>query len=506
MLKYKILCIWMLLLLTPIPAVVAEDIRLVMPFSPGDRLDPAYGYVGWYMRQAGICETLFSYDVDMELVPELATGYDLVGDTEWNIYLREGVTFHDGTPFNADAVVSSINRVREDPDSRWYDQYDFVDSISAVDDHTVKIVTKEPYAPTLSVLADIRLASMVSPAADDLDNNPVGTGPFKFESYENGVSLSLVGNEDYWNGPVKSEGAIVYYIRQPETRALKLEADEVDIAWAMPAQWYETIDDDPDTKIVSKETMRTYFMFVNTEKPPLDKVEVRQAINYAINREELVDTALEGVAGVPAKSFWPTIYPWSANEELEGYPFDPDKAKDLLEDAGLSWDGEAWLYDGEPFEITINTYTSRPANVPSAEVIAVQLENIGIKTTVKPLQSAAIKADMSDGNYDLALYAYGVAANGDPNYFVSQQFLSTGKEAGWTRYSGIDDLIEEGITTLDQDDRMDIYTDIQEQVLEDSPEMYLFYDKLLVGVNDRVKGFEIYPNEITILTKDVYIA
>lgn len=187
----EILCIAMMLLLVPMPAAVAEDIRLVMPFSPGDRLDPAFGYSGWYMRQAGIYETLFSYDEEMNLVPELATGYKLESDTEWIIHLREGVVFHDGTPFNADAAIRSIKRVKDDPENRWHDQYSFVDSISAEDDYTIKIETKEPYAPTLSVLADVRFACMASPDADDLDAEPVGTGPFKFASYETDVSLSL---------------------------------------------------------------------------------------------------------------------------------------------------------------------------------------------------------------------------------------------------------------------------------------------------------------------------
>ena len=501
----KILCVAALLLVPMAPAL-AEDVRLVMPFSPGDRLDPAFDYGGWYMRQAGVYETLFSYDEDMNLFPELATGYELASDTEWIIHLREGVTFHDGTPFNADAVIYSINRVKDDSENRWYDQYSFIDSISVVDDYTIEIVTKDPYAPTLSVLADIRFACMVSPAADDLDAEPVGTGPFKFVSYEPDVSLTLDKNDDYWNGDVKSDGAVVHYISQPETRALMLEGDEVDIAWAIPAQWYDAIEDSSDTKVVSKDTMRTYFMFVNTAKPPLDKVEVRQAISYAIDRQELVDTALEGVAGTPAKGFWPSNYPWSANDDLKGYPYDQDRAKELLEDAGLTWDGEAWLYEDEPFELSIITYTSRPANKPSAEMIAAQLERIGIKTKVETLEAAAIRSAMSEGNYDLSLYAYGVATNGDPDYFVTQQFLSTGTEAGYTRYSGIDDLIEEGRTTLDQDDRVDIYTEIQEQVLEDCPEIFLFYDKMLVGINEGVEGFEIYPSEMPVLTEDVYIA
>lgn len=178
------------LLLAPMPAAFAEDLRLVMPFSPGERLDPAFEYAGWYMRQAGVYETLFSYDTEMNLVPELAEGYELASETEWIVHLREGVVFHDGTPLNADAVIYSIDRVKNDPENRWYDQYSFVDSVSVIDDYTIKIVTKVPYAPTLSTLADIRFACIVSPAAEDLDEEPVGTGPFKFASYEKGWRTS----------------------------------------------------------------------------------------------------------------------------------------------------------------------------------------------------------------------------------------------------------------------------------------------------------------------------
>jgi len=501
--KY-IICLTILLMM-PV-TVIADDLRMVMQHLPGQNLDPAYDYSGWYTREAGIYETLFSYDEDMNLVPELATGYEMSSDTEWIIHIRQGVTFHDGSPLNADAVISSLNRVKDDSENRWHDRYDFVDSITAIDDYTIKITTKEPYAPTLSALADVRIASIVSPNADDLENHPVGTGPFKFVSYEPDVSLTLKKNENYWNGTVKADGAIISYISQPETRALMLEGGEVDIAWALPAQWYDTIESNPSMKVVSKDTMRTYFLFVNTAKAPLDNVKVRQAISYAIDRDELVDTALEGVAGTPAKSFWPSNYPWSANDELEGYTYDPEKAKKLLKEAGLTWDGKAWSYEGETFKLTIKTYNNRPANKPSAEAIATQLGKIGIETSVETLESAAITSDMSNGNYDLALYAYGVATSGDPDYFVSQQFLSSGTEAGYTRYSGIDDLILKGRSTLDEDERLEIYKEIQEKVLEDSPEIFLFYDKMLVGVNDKVEGFEIFPNEITILTDQLHLA
>ena len=493
-----------ILLLMPLSAL-AGDVRLVMQHLPGDNLDPTFDYSGWYVRESGIVETLFAFDQDMNLVPELATGYEMASDKEWIIKLREGVEFHDGTPLNADAVIYSLHRVMDDPNNKWHDRFDFVDSVDAQDDHTIKITTKEVYAPTLAALADVRIASIVSPAATDLEHHPVGTGPFKFVSYEPDVKLVLEKNENYWKGPVKADRATVSYISQPETRALMLEGGEADIVWALPAQWYETIDDAPSTKVVSKDTMRTYFMFVNTAKPPLDKVEVRQAISYAIDREELVDSALEGVAGTPAKGFWSSNYPWSVNDEIEGYPYNPERAKELLESAGLTWDGQAWLYDGQPFELVIKTYTSRPANKPSAELVASQLEKIGIKASITTLEGAAITSDMSKGDYDLALYAYGTATSGDPDYFVSQQFLSSGTEAGYTRYSGIDDMILKGRSTLDENERMKIYKQIQERVLQDCPEIFLFYDRMMVGVSDKVEGFEIYPNEITIITDKVNV-
>jgi len=493
------------MLLVPLSAL-AGDVRLVMQHLPGENLDPSFDYSGWYVRESGIVETLFAYDQDMNLVPELATGYEMVSDKEWLISIRQEVQFHDGTPLDADAVVYSLHRVMDDPENKWHDRFDFVDSITAQDEYTVKITTKEAYAPTLAALADVRIASIVSPNAKDLEKHPVGTGPFKFVSYEPDVKLVVEKNENYWKGPVKADGATVSYISQPETRALMLEGGEADIVWALPAQWYDSIENAANTKVVSKDTSRTYFLFVNTAKPPLDKVEVRQALSYAIDREEIVDSALEGVAGTPAKSFWPSTYPWSANDEVEGYSYDPEKAKELLEEAGLTWDGKAWLYEGQPFELVIKTYTSRPANKPSAELVASQLGKIGIKTSVTTLEGAAITSDMSKGDYDLALYAYNTATSGDPDYFVSQQFLSTGTEAGYTRYSGVDDLILKGRSTLDETERMKIYKQIQEKVLNDCPEIFLFYDRMMVGVSDKVEGFEIYPNEITILTNNVFVA
>ena len=471
-----------------------------------ETVDPAVGWTGWYVRKAGIYETLFANDEDMVLTPELATGYKEVSDTEWEIALRKDVTFHDGTPFNADAVVYSINRVLDESNSR-HTGYDFIDSIDKKDDYTVTITTEEAYAPTIASLTD-PVTSIVSPEADDLGTEAAGTGPFKLVEFEPKVSLSVERNDNYWGGQVKLESATFEYIKDAQTRAYKLEAGEVDIARGIPQAEADIIDDKSDLEVISKETVRTYFMYVNTEKAPLNDVKVRQAINYAINRDQIVETALEGVGGVAAISVFPGIMPWSANEALEGYLHNQTEALSLLADCGITdTDGDGVLdYDGKPFEITIKTYTTRPELKPTAEVMVAQLEEIGIKASVETREIPTLKEEVAEGNYDLALYAWSVGLSGDPDYYLSCHFLSTGNEAQLTGYSNteVDQLIERGRTTFDYDTRWDIYKQVQEQILEDSPEIFVFYLNELVGLNTGVKGYVIYPNEITFLTKDMY--
>jgi peptide/nickel transport system substrate-binding protein len=329
----------------------------------------------------------------------------------------------------------------------------------------------------------------------DLGTEAAGTGPFKLVEFEPKVCLSVIRNDNYWGGQVKLESATFRYSRDPQERVLMLHSADADIARGIPQAEADIIDNDPDLDVISRETLRTYFMYVNTGKEPLNNVKVRQAINYAINREQIVDAVLEGVGGVPAKSVFPPVMPWSATEVLTGYPFNQAKALSLLGDAGITdTDGDGWLdYDGSPFELTIQTYTTRPELKPTAEVIAEQLKDIGIKASVQTREIPILREEVAAGNYDLALWSWGVAPTGDPDWFLSYHFESSGKYAGWTRYSNpeVDQLLDLGRTTFDYDTRWDYYKQIQEKVLEDSPEIFVFYLNELVGLNTGVKGYEI---------------
>jgi peptide/nickel transport system substrate-binding protein len=338
----------------------------------------------------------------------------------------------------------------------------------------------------------------------------MGTGPFEFESFEKGVSLSVVRNDDYWGEKAKLNGAVLYFVSDSMTRAMQLEGGDVDIARGLPQSEVAGLKENQDLEILSMETMRENLIYVNMNKAPFNDISVRQALSYAINRQEIVDTALEGIGGVPAIGVFTSENPWSANDELVAYEHDPAKAKELLSNAGITdEDGDGWLdFQGAPFNITIKTYTSRAENKPSAEVVASQLEDIGIKCGVEILDSGALSGVLSDGDYDLALYSWSTGTTGDPDYFFSKHFESTGAEAKKTGYSNadVDEWLTKARATFDDKERAEYYNKVQEQVNKDCPEIYLFYLNELAGANKKVKGYKLYPSsEINLLTPELSI-
>ena len=482
-------------------------LRIAQTFGPSHSLDPGYDWVGWYVRQAGIYETLFSYDEDMELVPELATGYQVIDEVTWEVTLRDDVKFHDGTLMDSESVVYSIERVM-DPENRRSSQYRFIEEIYAVDENTVRIVTDEAFAPTIATLTD-PIVSIVNPDVDDIAREPSGTGPFMFSSFNPDTRLEVTKNHEYWGELAKVDRVVIEYVSDPMTRALKVEGRDVDIADSVPASEVSRLNSLGHIDTVNEETMRTAFMYVNTNKEPLDDVRVIQAISYAIDREQVVNAALEGFGGTPAIGMFPSNFMWSFNEGLEPYHHDKEKALQLLKEAGIEdRTGDGTLeYEGEPFTLDIKTYSARPELRPSAEVMAIQLNSIGIESKAITLESGALSADMNNGDYDLALYAWGIAPTGDPDYFLTQHFESGNTYSEWTGYSNpdVDEWLSIARTNPDEDVRMEYYNKVQQQVHEDCPELFVFYYKKTVGLSSGVDGFILYPNEITFLTNRIAV-
>ena len=474
----------------------------------GGSLDPANGWTGWYVHQAGIYETLFYYDADMNLKPKLASGYTMLNDTECEIQLRENVSFHDGTEMNADAVLFSLNRVLDPSNSRSY-EYSFIKDVRKTGDYSIVIETNGVYAPLIPSLVD-PIMSIVSPSIVDADKQPVGTGPFKFVSSEPSTSLELEKNPDYWGGEVKVDRINIQYNKDSTARTMLIKSGDVDIARDPLQSEYSALLADPNINVTSKETLRTYFLYVNGGKAPLNDTRVRQALSYAINRSEIVDTALEGVSGIPAVGIFTNSMPWNANHQIESYEYNPEKALELFEEAGITkgTDGKLY-YNGTPFSIEIQTYTKRAALQPSAEVIASELEDIGITADVAILESSALKENAVAGTYDLSLSAWNTAPTGDPDSFLSSNCLSTGNYAStWLRYSNpqVDEWILEARSEPDKEKRAELYDKIQAQIQEDAVVLPVFYANEIYALSSDVEGFVMYPNEYTIITKDIGFA
>lgn len=482
-------------------------LRVVFNEGPdtGGSLDPANGWTGWYVHQAGIYETLFYYDADMNLMPKLASGYKQLDGTEWEIQLREDVTFHDGTKMNADAVLFSLNRVL-DPSNSRSSEYSFIKEVRKTGEYTIVIETNDVYAPLIAALVD-PIMSIISPNIVDADKQPVGTGPFKFISVEPGTSLEIEKNPDYWDGEVKVDRILIQYNKDSTARTMLIKSGDVDISRDPLQSEYSALQANPDINVISKETLRTYFLYINGGKAPFDDVRVRQALSYAINRQEIVNTALEGVSGLPAKGIFTNTMPWNANDQIESYEYNPEKALELFEEAGITkgTDGKLY-YNGEPFTIEIQTYTKRAALQPSAEILASQLEDIGITSTVTILDSAALTANAVSGTYDFSLAAWSTAPTGDPDYFLSLHYLSTGNYASnWLRYSNpqVDELILEARRETDEEKRAELYDKIQIQIQEDAAIIPVFYANEIYALSSNVEGFVMYPNEYTIITNEM---
>ncbi|PAV11931.1 peptide ABC transporter substrate-binding protein [Methanosarcina spelaei] len=485
-------------------------LRVVFNEGPdtGGSLDPANGWTGWYVHQAGIYETLFYYDADMNLMPKLASGYKQLNDTEWEIQLRKDVTFHDGTKMNADAVLFSLKRVL-DPSNSRSSEYSFIKDVRKTGEYTIVIETNDVYAPLISSLVD-PVMSIVSPSIVDADKQPDGTGPFKFVSFEPGASLEVEKNPNYWDGEAKVDRILIQYNKDSTARTMLIKSGDVDISRDPLQSEYSALKSNPDINVTSKETLRTYFLYINGGKAPFNDTRVRQALFYAINRQEIVDTALEGVSGIPAKGIFTSTMPWNANDQIESYDYNPEKALELFEEAGITkgTDGKLY-YNGKPFTVEIQTYTKRAALQPSAEIIASQLEKIGITSKVTILESAALTENAVAGNYDLSLAAWSTAPTGDPDYFLSSHYLSTGNYASkWLRYSNpqVDKWILEARTETDEKKRAELYDKIQIQIQKDAVLLPVFYANEIYALSSNVTGFEMYPNEYTIITKDIGFA
>ena len=492
-----------------------------------DHLNPGYTVVGHVVDN--IFEGLVKYKAGTtNIEPCLATSWEVSADgKEITFHLRRGVKFHDGTDFNADAVVFSFAR-QYDPNhpyhvyGKWYYwgyMFSDIKVVKKLDDYTVKLVLERPNVSILTSLALFQV-SIVSPAnaekyKEDTFKNPSGTGPFKFAEWVKGDHITLEANEYYWRERASLDKLIFKVIPDPSSRLMALEVGEVQgMEYPNPAD-FERINANEDLVLMTQAGMNTGYMAINTgygyidenkngirdldSEPlvktpgyfePLTKKKVRQAINMAIDKQSIVDNIYMGTA-IKAKNGMPPFM-LGYNNDIEDYPYDPERAKELLTEAGYP--------DG--FEVTLyvmpvsRPYMFDPPKI--GEAIQSYLDAVGIKVKFHQVDWGSYIQDTQAGKHQMCLLGW-IGDNGDPDNFMNIAYATNGASIGvagnlaFYVNDKVQELLSAALSTYDDEKREVYYQKSQEMIHEDAGWVYLVHSTQNMVFRNNIKGFILSP-------------
>ncbi len=436
-----------------------------------------------------VYDTLVVQTESLELEPGLAESWEQIDDLTWEFNIRQGVTFHDGSPLTAHDVAWTLNRLR-DPATAAPAAFiiGFADTIEAVDDHTVRLTTTAPFAPLLVHLShtatSILSEAAVTAAGEDYGTSVVvGTGPFKFVSWQTASQIVLERNDDWWGGEVLPAEVVFRPIVEGTVRAIELEAAGIDLAYALEPRDYLRLQENPGVVVDEIETLSTNYIGFNADKEPFDDVRVRQAINHALDVGAIIDAIYEGLGAPASGPISPQVF--GANTELEGYDYNPDRARELLAEAGYP----------NGFSTTIWT-NDNPLRIQIAEIAQAFLADVGINVDVQVLEWGAYLDGTAAGNHDMFILGW-VTVTADADYglyalFHSSQFGAAGNRTFWSS-ERVDELLELGRSEADADARAAYYAEAQEIIAAEAPWVFLNVTLEFNGWRPNVEGFVPHP-------------
>lgn len=476
--------------------------------SDASSLDPAGSNdVPSSVVQANIYETLVKRDDDNKIVEGLAEKWEAIDDTTYEFTLRQGVTFHDGEPFNAEVVKMNLERVL-DPEvaSPRYFLYEMITDIIVKDDYTVQIKTEYPFAPLLAHLSH-NGGSMVSPKSIEADyeamkngekagsviaTNPVGTGYFKFESWEPGAEIKLSKNEDYWGDKAHVDTVTFKVVPESAVRNADLETGYVHIADPVQPNEVAGINEGSFAKVNQKASSSLAYLGFNTDKEPFNDPKVRRAISMLVNKDDISQGVYDGF-GIPAKGpLAPGIFGY--NEDAKPIEYNVEEAKKLLKEAGYEngFKSSIWTNDN-------------PQRQQIAVLLQDELKKVNVEVSIEVMEFGAYLEKTANGEHDMFILGWS-NPTGDADYGMYALFHSSQKGDPGNRsfYDNpeVDKLLEEGRRESDPDERIKIYNKVQEMLIEEAPMAYLIHTEYLTGVSNKIKGFSIGTDGIYQL-KDV---
>jgi peptide/nickel transport system substrate-binding protein len=458
-----------------------ENVLIAGVSAQPDKFDPhtTSAYPSFQVLENVYDTLVVPNPTDLTMEASLAESWQTSEDgLTWTFALREGVTFHDGSEFDSADVLYSYNRIIDEDLSNSY-RFANVESVEAPDAQTVVINLTQPTPNLLALIGAFKgMAILSEGAAEDIDliTEANGTGPFELERSD-ASSTVLTAFEDYWGGAPGISGVEFRYITEPAAALTALQNGEVQWTDNVPPQQIAALSEDSDVELARTPSVDYWYLAMNLARPPFDNVLVRQAIATAIDRAEVTeaarfDTARPNQTAIPEDSFF--YYDYA--------PFDPDAdaARRLLEQAGVP----------TPLTMGLMVTDEFPESVTAAQVIASQLEPIGIDVEVEVLDFATWLDREDQGEFDSFMLCW--LGNIDPADFYEQQHI-TGGSSNYQSYSNpeVDRLLTEAATEFDQDARKQLYDQAAKIIVDEVSYLYLYNPDVVQAWVPGLSGYEI---------------
>jgi peptide/nickel transport system substrate-binding protein len=447
---------------------------------------------------------LVKYDKDLSLIGDLAQSWQVSEDgRQITFYLKEGVKWQDGVEFSADDVLFGYKTiVDEKTPSAYKEDFLQVKKAEVLDKYTFRVTYEKPFAPALSswgslVVLPKHILEKQDIMKTDFSRNPVGTGPFKFKKWIAGQRIELSANKDYFPARPYIDNVTFRIIPDTTTMFLELKAQGIDWMGLSPLQYVKQTGDAYFQKNYRRfrypSFTYTYLAF-NLKHPWFQDKRVRQAIACAIDKEEIVKGVLFGLGSPATGPYVPDTWPYNPN--VKKYEYNPQKAKQLLKEAGWRINRDGFLEkDGKRFEFTILTNMGNTVRIKTATIIQYRLKEVGIKVNIRSLEwSAFINWFIDKRRFEAVILGWSIGLDPD-QYDIWHSTKTKEKELNFVSFSNkeVDASLEEGRRTFDIEKRKKAYFRIQEIIAEELPYVFLYVPDSLPIVSRRFHGIEPAP-------------
>ncbi|RJE84959.1 ABC transporter substrate-binding protein [Paracoccus onubensis] len=474
-------------------AALADADRLVIDLvDEPTSLDP---HLQWnpdsYYVYRNIFDNLLTRDDEGEIIPQIATEWEQVSDTETVFTIRDDVTFHDGSPLTAEDVVYSVKRIT-DPEfgSPQLSQFESITNAEVLEDGRVKLTTATGYPALFAQLVKLSIvpkAIVEEMGREAFNRAPIGSGPYKFDSWQRGVEVGLVRNDDYWGDAGPFPAAVFRAVPDASTRVANLTSGASDLVVGMDPDLAAQLEASDGVSPVSALTERVAYLSVNRNKPGLDDPRLRKAIAHAIDRELLVEGLLGGFDNPVGQMLTPAHVGWI--EGLEGVPYDPDAARALIAEVG------------EPATRPFSFATSPVFDQRIVQALQQMLGEVGLTVNIEMTDMATyLQKSQSPPEQapDLGFGRWSCACQDADG--VLYPLLHSSSSWSRVRDDDLDVLLESARSEMDPDRRQELYGQIHEWIAEEVPQVPLYQAAIIYGASDNLE-WSPTPNESLFLNR-----